>query len=116
MPLCPQASDFIRFYMQIWTNQCPELERGNAYMNATLELNGTENAVPPRDTSAGRASTSECLCLWQLLETMQADPPPSFPMLKSTAARIAEFYGRSPDAVTMTMIRADKQEFIDYLR
>lgn len=86
-------------------------------MSATIERNGTANATVPPDSSAKCGYASESITsLQQLLELLQPTPPASFPMLKSTVARLVDFYGRSPDSVMISTVEADKREFRDYLQ
>lgn len=86
-------------------------------MSSHLRQFGAEIAPQLPDISPGDAYTSRNFASVQdLLDRVKANPPMTYPMLRSTSAKLAQFYGKPCSEITLEAVDADRPEFRDYLR
>lgn len=78
---------------------------------------GSENALGPRGASHTCVYVGDNLTsVRDLLEALKEQPPAEYPMLRSTAAKLSEFYARTADEISLGVLLEDLESFRDYLR
>lgn len=85
-------------------------------MSDLIDQNGSQLAsdLPgPADNSAPSRTNVESLA--DLLSYLTSNSTPQTPMLRSTAAKIAAFLGRSPEQIPLDLIHANRERFRPFL-
>jgi integrase len=90
---------------------------GNAYMTLSTVPFGTEIVAEPRDSSESCAyRTDKLFSLQDLLNALQDQPPAEYPMLRSTAVKLSEFYARPADQIPLDLLPEDRETFRYHLK
>jgi integrase len=78
---------------------------------------GTEIVSESRDSSESRAyRTNKPIYLQDLLNALQDQPSAEYPMLRSTAVKLSEFYARPADEILLDLLPEDREAFRVYLK
>ena len=78
---------------------------------------GTEIVAEPRDSSESCGyRTDKLVSLQDLLNALQDLRRAEYPMLRSTAVKLSEFYARPADEISLDLLPEDRETFRDYLK
>lgn len=85
-------------------------------MSITELRNGSQIAAGPLESSVNCTDSAlKPTSLSMLLSILERDPPKSLPMLRSTASKIAEFYGARIDDISFDRVYQMRGQFRRYL-